>query len=262
VERLTAVDPERGSLRTWRPYWTRLTDALHVLGEHREELSMARRGRALQPEHLAARLADEARGLAALGRTTELGRLVDELVGGSPLGGDAVTSVMLTAARELRAHGHAVEARAMLDRLVAWDQRLPSDVRGSSEQRWRVGQALVERGDCAAAAAHLDRLIAGAPEDLRYRGYAALCDAARGDRAAAARADAWLAGLTRPYLRGEHTLWRARIAASLGERDRAVALVRDAFAQGVPYTAALHADHGLAPLLGYGPYDEMLRPKG
>ncbi len=261
VARLTALDPERGSLRTWRPYWMRLADALHLLGEHREELGVGRRGRALQPEHLGVHLSNEARALAALGRTTELRRLMDALPGLPGMDGAGGTSVMLTAARELRAHGHAAEARAMFDRLVAWDQRLPPDVRGPAQERWLLAQALAERGDCAAAATLLDRLIASAPDDLRYRGYAALCAAALGDRLVATRTDAWLAGLTRPYLRGEHTLWRARIAASLGERDRAVTLLRDAFAQGVPYTAALHVDHGLAPLHGYAPYDEMLKPK-
>jgi hypothetical protein len=41
--------------------------------------------------------------------------------------------------------------------------------------------------------------------------------------AEAARIATWLATLERPYLLGEHTYWRARIAALLDQREHAVA---------------------------------------
>ncbi len=68
--------------------------------------------------------------------------------------------------------------------------------------------------------------------------------------------------LDRPYLFGANTYWRARIAALLGERERAVSLLRDGFAQGRSYGAYLHAEYDLEPLRGYPPFEELLRPKG
>jgi DNA-binding SARP family transcriptional activator/TolB-like protein len=54
-----------------------------------------------------------------------------------------------------------------------------------------------------------------------------------------------LASSTQPYLRGAHTLWRARIAAQLGQRDRAQHLLREALAQGQPHGLWMHTDQDL-----------------
>jgi predicted Zn-dependent protease len=260
---LTSLDPARGSLRTWGFYWERLTQAHHLLGNHREELAAARQGRALQPEQPSSRLGNEVRALAALGEAGDVVRLVNGLVKSTSAdSADGAGDVVLTAARELRAHDKEAEARSVLEGLITWARRLPSPEGTSPNVQWLLAQATAERGDCIAAKRYLDPLIANDPQDLRFRGYAAMCDVSQGDRAAAARADAWLASLTRPYLRGEHTLWRARIAAMLGERDQAVALLREAFNQGTWYSASLHADFGLAALRGYAPYEELMRPKG
>ena len=87
---------------------------------------------------------------------------------------------------------------------------------------------LAERWDDA------DEVFQALPPDsahvdvLGYRGTVA---ARRGD---ASEARAWadaLAGLD--PARGRTTLWRARIAALIGERDEAVDLLRRAFAQGL-----------------------------
>jgi hypothetical protein len=71
-----------------------------------------------------------------------------------------------------------------------------------------------------------------------------------------------LAAFSRPYLRGMHTYFRAQISALLGERDRAVALLRDAITHGArdPWDH-LHSEPAFASLRGYPPFDEVLRPK-
>jgi serine/threonine protein kinase len=68
--------------------------------------------------------------------------------------------------------------------------------------------------------------------------------------------------LERPYLFGEHLYWRACIAAHLGEKERAVALLKEAFSQGRTYGVNLHRDINLEPLWDYQPFKELLRPKG
>jgi len=86
--------------------------------------------------------------------------------------------------------------------------------------------------------------------------------ARRGDREEAERLAQALAGIERPFLFGEHTIWRAGIAALLGDRERAVGLLRDAFAQGYMFGVHIHRDLNLAPLRGYAPFEELIKPRG
>jgi hypothetical protein len=71
-----------------------------------------------------------------------------------------------------------------------------------------------------------------------------------------------LGKIERPFLFGGHTFWRARIAALLGEKERTVALLKEAFSQGRNYGVYLHRDIDLMPLWDYAPFKELLRPKG
>lgn len=79
-------------------------------------------------------------------------------------------------------------------------------------------------------------------------------DAARG-------VDAPLEAWDEPYIRGQHLYWRAVIAARLGQKDRALSLLREAIARGVPYSQ-LHESEELRPLADYPPFLELIAPKG
>jgi tetratricopeptide (TPR) repeat protein len=117
----------------------------------------------------------------------------------------------------------------------------------------------------AAARALYERILADRPDDLDALGQLGVIAARQKDRAGAAGADQRLVGVTRPYLFGAHTYRRARIAAQLGERARAVQLLREALAQGYRRnwtTLTLHSDPDLEPLRGYAPFEEFMRPKG
>ena len=70
-----------------------------------------------------------------------------------------------------------------------------------------------------------------------------------------------LRDIDRPYMFGNHTYWRACIAALLGEKEEAMNLLREALAQGVSYTR-LHPDMDLEPLWDYPPFQELIKPKG
>jgi Flp pilus assembly protein TadD len=120
--------------------------------------------------------------------------------------------------------------------------------------------ALAGRGEEARAV--VERLAGEKPDDPNYLGHLGVPAAGRGDRAGAQRVSAQLDALTQPYLRGRHTLWRVRIAAALGERERAVALLRDALQQGQGYNALFHTVVDFEPLRDYAPFRELLRPKG
>jgi len=87
-------------------------------------------------------------------------------------------------------------------------------------------------------------------------------NARRGDREEAMKVSEELSKLERPFLLGKHVYWRACIAALLGEKERAVAFLREAFSQGLDYGVYLHRDIDLEPLWDYQPFKELLRPKG
>ena len=68
---------------------------------------------------------------------------------------------------------------------------------------------------------------------------------------------------------GQPTLWRAKIAALLGDRERAVSLLRAAIsqglmpldlAQGLGYAMWLHSDIDFESLRSYPQFQSLIRP--
>jgi hypothetical protein len=68
--------------------------------------------------------------------------------------------------------------------------------------------------------------------------------------------------LARPrgsYEFGIRPMYRARIAAVLGDRDDAVARIREAFADGAAHNLVLHRDTDFERLRSYQAFVELLR---
>ena len=100
------------------------------------------------------------------------------------------------------------------------------------------------------------------PGDVGYVGYLG-CIAARTNDAARARSiSAELERVRGRYFGAVASYGRARIAALLGDRQRAVDLLRDAITQGLPYGVDLHNDPDFEQLWDYQPYVELVRPSG
>jgi tetratricopeptide (TPR) repeat protein len=273
---LARLDPERPPARDYAPYWEVVTRAHHQLGDHAAELAAAARGRRQHPNHAPIVLA-EARALAALGRTAEAERRLAEVLElpPDPLYGSGELAWAL--GRELRAHGREPAALAAFARALAWYDARPAAERASPALRGRRAEALYAAGRWdearrlfAALAAErrgegnrvgdLGTLGVSPIGALDYRGYLGALAARRGDRAAALAADSVLAAWPGAYLLGRHTYWRARIAALLGERERAVGLLREALRQGRTHLV-VHAEADLAGLAGLPAFQELVRPK-
>jgi tetratricopeptide (TPR) repeat protein len=110
----------------------------------------------------------------------------------------------------------------------------------------------------------LQQLAAKAPDELDLQAALGAVAARRGDRKEVARIDHWLAQRTGRYLKGAHTFNRARLAAILGDRDRAVELYRLALDQGYALDQGGyfgHADPAFESLRDYPPFQELTRPK-
>jgi hypothetical protein len=255
---LTQIDergPQGGVI-----YWGHLTDARHVLGEHERELADARRGLERAPS--TATLLYEVRALAALGRVAEVGARLDESAALPTNPWTSSADVLEVAALELRAHGHSAAARATAERALRWYRARPEQERRTEPHRFALARSLYLAGRWDEARAAFERLAATRPDNPAYLGYLGVLAARRGDRREAERISTLLAGLRTPYLRGVHTNWRARIAAVLGERERATALVADALQQGQVYGPELHSVPDFETLRDFPPYRELMRPKG
>ena len=274
LEILQTFDMTREWAQGWANYWNVVTAAHHLLGNHDRELELASQGYRLNPDRMLM-LAWEVRALAGLGRWEEIRPLLARA--GSIRGPDRMTTgtVMLMGAHELRRHGYDDEALACLDEALNWVSSRALENPGSEGLRAFRAQVLYHKGTLekkreseeAAAALRQARLefealAEAAPENLSSLGHLGAVLAHLGNAAEARELSDSLRALDRPYLWGQHTLWRARIAALLGERDEAVRLLWQSVGEGTSFGMSMHADPDLEPLLGYPPFEEFIRPKG
>jgi DNA-binding SARP family transcriptional activator len=261
VEVLERVDPERGWIPSWTPYWQRLTEAYHMVGDHARELDAGRRGRRQHPEAMGP-LLYEARAHAALGDTDAVGRIGDEAVA---LGSDRFISageVLFTAARELSAHAQPTAAADMLARAIDWQRDRSSIGSLTVPDRLALARMHYEADEWPEAAELLTSLQLERPADTDVLGSAGTLAARTGNEAAARGALSALRAKTGRFHYGRHLLWAARIAAVLGDTVTALSLLRGAFARGCGHDIALHTDIDLSCLSTDERYREMLRPKG
>lgn len=254
-----------------------LTLALHALGQYRRELQVSHFARERFPDLFEPALY-EVRALAALGDIASVRRVATTTLGTSystratRVEGISAVTVAMLAGHELGAHGHPGDARAVARELGEWLGRhppAPGDADAvHSYLLASVGTALdASRWDEAQRA--IDLLAVNCGDCLALVGARGTLAAYRGDVAEAHRISELLAGLKYPYLRGENTHARAQIAAILGEREGAVSLLRDAFAEGLRYDmygpyrlrSFNHALPEFAQLRGYPPFEELVRPK-
>ena len=79
VEILSGIDPERGILRHWFPYWHFYTSALHQLSEFSQEVEAGRRAERLHPDYLSPFIY-QGRAWAGLGQVDKVEEILDRLL--------------------------------------------------------------------------------------------------------------------------------------------------------------------------------------
>jgi tetratricopeptide (TPR) repeat protein len=242
------------------------SNAHHLLGEYEAELEAADLAARLYPGSLGGRQ-HQVRALAALGRLEELEDVVEATLS-RPMGETSPGTVLYQASEELRIHGHPAEALAMAEQGVAWYETHPirHEDLGSSGLFWNLNaqaRLMWVAGDDEAARRAAEAWAAAFPDSVHPPGYLGALAAYRGDFAAAARVAARLEAIDAPPDTLRNTFfWRAVIAAHMGDIERAFELLREAFANGYPYTIELHQKVYLEPLDGYPPFEKLIAPEG
>jgi DNA-binding SARP family transcriptional activator/TolB-like protein len=257
LKTLVRLDPTVGLVRDNPRYWDWLTISRHLLGQHRRELREGRQGQALlEPGSM---LAAEIRALAALGRVTELDALLNVSLSLSPQHPAGTPGdVMRGAAAELRAHGHDEAAARTLAKAIAWYRDRPEEER--ARHRNALARTFYHAGQWAEARELLEDQAAEQPVNIGVLGQMGVIAVRQGESAEAGRISAMLAAPSQP--RGTATLWRARIAAQLGQHGQAVSLLREALSQGVIHGMWLHTDPDFAVLRDDRAFRELVRPDG
>jgi len=262
---LLAMNPERDlgwwndPAGVWPRYWVRLAGTWHMMGGYREELDITDRwADSTDPDWQVIR----GRALAGLGREREVLALVNGTASRSV---DSVATAALTIADELVAHGHPAAARTVAESTLARFERAPDTAWSRADNVARAERLLGRGAEERAALELVARSDADTVLRLEAAGRIAVL---LGDTARATRIDNSLAYLSNqplegPLVRGRQILARAHLAAGVGRRERAVALLKDAVARGMLPLGVSHASHAdplLAGLRGYPPFDALLVP--
>jgi tetratricopeptide (TPR) repeat protein len=266
---LLTIDPEHGWARTFPPYWQNLTNALHLLGRYKEELRAAQRLETLHGEGPTPR-ANVARPLIGLGRAVEAERVAEALLL-LPRQAHTPGAEVYFIAQELRTHGYTDLSDRLMDRTLAWYRAgyaASSDGTEPGAAEWRMiikrtmGRMLYDAGRYAEMQEIDSSMAAQDSTETGATGYLALLAAHRHDRTEAERTMRMLAspfGTEHKPFRGTGYM-SAQIAAALGERDQAVALLREVMETNasIGLVMLLHREAVWSDMREYPPFQRLI----
>jgi tetratricopeptide (TPR) repeat protein len=232
-----------------------LFEAYRALGQYDELLALAQRVRRERPGDTAA-FVQEARALAALGRLEELDALVEECRS-TPGGECRAAEVEVEAAWFLEAYDHHQQALEYANRAVVDFRKMDEQDQRFQPVYYLYALRAAERWDeYAEFAARSVNELPDDPQQPYFRCCLGIAAAHRGDRETAETIERQLVA------DGLH-MYAAAVIAHLGDRDRAVELLRRSLTESTStFRQIVQWDLDLEPLWDYPPFQELIRPKG
>jgi tRNA A-37 threonylcarbamoyl transferase component Bud32/tetratricopeptide (TPR) repeat protein/TolB-like protein len=243
---LRRLPADVGPMRGWLPYWDVLTISLHAQGKHRAELKTAVEGRRRFHGRLAAYL-PEARALAATRRHKDLEALWGRVGASSDTAAVATGSLAYEVGAELFAHGDSAAAATWFDRAYRVSSA-GADKDAAEDLLWVRARAAARLGRFEEAASLADAVVRRDSSRSEYLGMVGILAAQRGRSAPAKAVLERLAEDTSPYTYGRPQFQAARVAAALGDIERANRLLARAQSEGLPFSLDVHSDPILARL--------------
>jgi tetratricopeptide (TPR) repeat protein len=254
------LDPESPAIvksGMWNRLGRNICDALHLLGEYRTELREVEKIRDSHPDS-PRYIRFEIRARAALGQEERVSAVIDEALRKDPSAYD----MFATALMEFRAHGNPEAARAVGEKGLAYLETRPAGAQETEDYRFSRFGLFYHLHRWEEAKEILDKL---AQEHSSNTGYLALrgsLAAQMGQRQEAQTIAQQVEARKPPFDRGSNAYNRACIEAILEDREEAVNLLKEAYAEGWEGWLNLHNDPDLESLKGFGPFEEFMRPRG
>ena len=251
------VPPKDDPLR-----WSLIAAIDHFLGDRGGNVEAANELRRLAPDNMAS-VRTQLIAAAWDGDSVHVHDLLSTARSLPPRAGsyDFFGDLELQAAQELIAHGHAVLGRQLLQDAIAWLESRTGDDRRVTHRKALAYYAVPDYPKAKAALSIILRIDS---TSTQYIGLAGRIAARTGDTVEALRRSNQLAQMRDPGLLGAPSQERSFIAAGLGHKAEAVALLEEAFAQGIGWNIwwRLHWFPDTQQLRGYGPFEKLLEPKG
>lgn len=232
-----------------------LANALHLLGEYNKELVETRKGQQYYP-NMFWFYEYEIRAYAAIGKIKEIEKIIEKCSSISSKS-DTEGDVIMEAAVELRAHDHPQEGQKYAELAVEWFQNHPMDEQGIKY----LGEAFYQAGNYVEAKLIFQKLASEYPDKPEFIGWLGVLAVRMGNNEDAVNYDEVLEKFKHPYLFGNHTYWRSRIAALMNEPERAVNLLNESFAQGNRFGVYIHRNIDFESLKEYAPFQELIKVK-
>ena len=229
-----------------------------MLGRHEEELESVRRRCPSSRRTWKSELY-EVRALAALGRRDEIARVVEESLATVHRSGRRERSWRRgEGAPRARGEGPVID---YAQRAVQWYRnKAAGSVAGEGSSADLPMRSMTRRNGRRPGASSGSYPLKD-PEDIDHLAWLGILAARLGDRGRPRGSrNGSRPSISRFSSAGLSTIGLAS-PRILGEREQAVSLLREAFAQGAPYSVNVLSDMDLEPLRDYGPFKKLMEPK-
>lgn len=227
---LRKLDPDKEPMKGWYSYYSVYTSAAHALGDYEDALGMARRARAAFPGDIRP-MAVEAEALAAMGRVADAEKLLVGIQAAGPGPGLTPGDAYVAVGQDFGAHGNAAAAKGAFENAVKWYDALPADAARSIANRSGRAYALYNLGRYKELPSLYESLATDAPGTAAWKGWIGIAAALNGDRAKATDVVRRIESKEIALGRVNSAIYRGMIATALNDRERAMALFREAGAK-------------------------------